>query len=124
MVGGWTSFSGRFGHAGYYDTPVEEALPVTCLKGLDDRVETPEGVHVTIKKTGHPIVKGIPWQDSPVFEGFNRILPKEGAEVLAKLQPISSCGLTFHATVRGDIEVVDVVLVVVLVQVKSEPGLK
>ena len=28
MIGGWTSFSGRFGHGGYYDTPVEEALPM------------------------------------------------------------------------------------------------
>ena len=34
MIGGWSSFSGRFGHAGYYDTVIEEALPVTCLKGL------------------------------------------------------------------------------------------
>ena len=31
MIGGWTSFSGRFGHGAYYDTPVEQALPVNCL---------------------------------------------------------------------------------------------
>lgn len=85
MVGGWTSFSGRFGHGGYYDTPVEEALPVTCMKGIDDRVETPEGVNVNIKKPDHPIMKGIPWQDCPVFEGFNRIFPKEGSDVLATI---------------------------------------
>ncbi len=46
MIGGWSSFSGRYGTAAYYDTPVEEALPVNCLKGADDRVETPEGVKV------------------------------------------------------------------------------
>ena len=68
MVGGWTSFSGRFGHGGYYDTPIEEALPVTCMKGLDDRVETPEGVKVKILKDDHPIVKEIPWEECPVFE--------------------------------------------------------
>jgi uncharacterized membrane protein len=85
MVGGWTSFSGRFGHGGYYDTPVEEALPVTCLKGMDDRVETPEGSHVKVLKPEHPVVAGIPWDECPVFEGFNRIIPKEGAEVLANI---------------------------------------
>src|SRR3990170_8312112 len=85
MVGGWTSFSGRFGHGGYYDTPVEEALPVSCLKGLDDRVETPEGVLVHVLEPEHPILKGIPWADCPVFEGFNRIQPKTGAKVLATI---------------------------------------
>lgn len=85
MVGGWTSFSGRFGHGGYYDTPVEEALPVTCLKGLDDRVETPEGVYVNIKVPEHPIVKGIPWVECPVFEGYNKIIPKSGAQVIATI---------------------------------------
>ncbi len=85
MVGGWTSFSGRFGHGGYYDTPVEEALPVNCLKGLDDRIETPEGVHVNAKNTDHPIMRGIPWNECPVFEGYNKILPKEGSEVLATI---------------------------------------
>lgn len=85
MIGGWTSFSGRFGHGGYYDTPVEEALPINCLKGLDDRVETPEGVHVNIKNPDHEIVKGIPWESSPVFEGFNKIIPKEGADVIATI---------------------------------------
>jgi uncharacterized membrane protein len=83
MIGGWTSFSGRFGHGGYYDTPVEEALPVTCLKGVDDRVEAPEGVRVRIYEEGHPVVAGIPWQECPEFAGYNRILPKEGARVIA-----------------------------------------
>jgi len=85
MIGGWTSFSGRFGHGGYYDTPVEEALPVNCLKGLDDRLETPEGAVVSIEMPEHPIVKGIPWEEAPVFEGFNKILPKEGADVVATI---------------------------------------
>jgi uncharacterized membrane protein len=64
---------------------VEEALPVTCLKGVDDRVETPEGVHVSIQDSDHPILKGIPWSECPVFEGFNRIFPKEEAQVLATI---------------------------------------
>ena len=83
MIGGWSSFSGRFGTAAYYDTPVEEALPVTCLKGADDRVETPEGVKVKLLDKDHPIVKNIPWENAPVFEGFNKIIPKEGSNVIA-----------------------------------------
>ncbi len=85
MIGGWSSFSGRFGTGAYYDTPVEEALPVNCLKGMDDRVETPEGVKVKILDKDHPIIKDIPWEDAPVFEGFNRIIPKEGSNVIATI---------------------------------------
>ena len=83
MIGGWTSFSGRFGHGGYYDTPVEEALPVTCLKGADDRVEMPEGAAVLVMVKGHPVLEGSPWEKAPGFEGFNKIIPKQEAEVLA-----------------------------------------
>jgi len=85
MIGGWSSFSGRFGSAAYYDTPVEQALPVTCLKGMDDRVESPEGVKVTIKDKNHPIIANIPWEEAPVFEGFNKIIPKEGSNVVATI---------------------------------------
>lgn len=85
MIGGWSSFSGRFGTGGYYDTAVEEALPVNCLKGMDDRVEVPAGVNVKVEDEEHPILRGIPWQEAPVFEGFNKIVPKEGAQVLATI---------------------------------------
>ena len=85
MIGGWTSFSGRFGHGAYYDTPVEQALPVNCLKGKDDRVEMPEGTTIDIKVPDHPILKDIPWNEAPGFEGFNKIIPKEGAQVLATI---------------------------------------
>jgi len=85
MIGGWSSFSGRYGSAAYYDTPVEEALPVNCLKGADDRMETPEGVKVSVRDKNHPVMKGIPWEDAPVFEGFNKIIPKDGADVIATI---------------------------------------
>ncbi len=68
MIGGWSSFSGRFGTGAYYDTPVEEALPVNCLKGADDRVEVPAGVKAKVSDPDHPI-----------------LLPKEGAQVLATI---------------------------------------
>ena len=85
MIGGWSSFSGRFGTGAYYDTPVEEALPVNCLKGADDRVEVPAGVKVKVLDKAHPIMQDIPWEEAPVFEGFNKIIPKEGANVIATI---------------------------------------
>ncbi len=85
MIGGWSSFSGRYGTAAYYDTPIEEALPVKCLKGLDDRMETPEGVKIKILNETHPILNGIKWDNAPVFTGFNKIVPKEGSNVIATI---------------------------------------
>jgi len=85
MIGGWSSFSGRYGTAAYYDTPVEEALPVNCLKGADDRVEVPAGVKVKVEMAQHPIMKGIPWESCPGFEGFNKFIPKEGADIVATI---------------------------------------
>ncbi len=42
MFGGYYSFQGINGGARYARTPVEDVLPVTCLR-FDDRVEVPEG---------------------------------------------------------------------------------
>ena len=78
MIGGWSSFSGRFGTAAYYDTPVEEALPVNCLKGYDDRVEVPAGVKVKVEDTEHTILKGILWNEQRVLERLNKIVQTEG----------------------------------------------
>ena len=43
MIGGYFSFQGIDGRARWRRTPVEDALPVTCLP-YDDRVEAPEGI--------------------------------------------------------------------------------
>ncbi len=85
MVGGWSSFIGRFGSAAYYDTPIEEALPVHIAKGIDDRVEVPAGVKVKVLDHDHPVMKGIPWEDGPLFTGFNKITPKEGTTLVATI---------------------------------------
>jgi uncharacterized membrane protein len=56
-------------------------LPVTLL-AVDDRVEKPEGINPTVKKTEHPIMQGVDgnW---PYLLGFNEVKPKERGEVLA-----------------------------------------
>lgn len=45
----------------------------------------PEGTTIDIKVPDHPILKDIPWNEAPGFEGFNKIIPKEGAQVLATI---------------------------------------
>jgi uncharacterized membrane protein len=84
MIGGWSSFRGRFGTAAYQNNPVEEALPVSCIPAGDDRVETPEGTCIEAVDTDHPIMRGIPCDEYPCFLGYNRIIAKREARVHAK----------------------------------------
>jgi uncharacterized membrane protein len=82
MVGGYLTFQGIEGKAQYAGTPVEEILPVTMLR-YDDRVECPQGV-TPIVAADHPITAGLgpAW---PQLLGYNRVVAKAGAEVLAKV---------------------------------------
>jgi uncharacterized membrane protein len=86
MVGGYATFTGRHNAGNYHGTPVEEALPVECLAVDDDRMETPEGVTVEVRDPNHPIMRGIEWSPSPIFNGYNRLTLKRNAKVLAVLK--------------------------------------
>lgn len=81
MVGGYMSFAGIEGKAGYGRTCLADVLPVTML-ATDDRVECPTGVRPEICQPTHPIVSGLP-QYWPKLLGFNQLLPRSGSEVLA-----------------------------------------
>ena len=83
MIGGYFSFQGIGGRARWRHTPVEEALPVECLP-YDDRIEAPEGILAEVVKPGHPIMKGL-GGDWPALLGVNEVVPKAGAEVIARL---------------------------------------
>jgi uncharacterized membrane protein len=83
MIGGYATFVGRHNAGNWHGTPVEEALPVDCLAVDDDRAETPEGVTVEVKDSTHPIMKGIDWSPGPIFNGYNRVVPKQAGKVLA-----------------------------------------
>jgi uncharacterized membrane protein len=84
MVGGYMSFSGIDGKAGYGQTCLQDVLPVLVASG-DDRVEKPAGVTPTVHLPDHPAVAGIagPW---PRLLGYNRLTPRPAAQVVA------SCG--------------------------------
>ena len=83
MVGGYLTFQGIDGKARWHRTPVEAALPVTCLP-FDDRIEVPEGFSPEIAQPDHPILAGFRG-DWPPLLGANEIVPREGAEVIARL---------------------------------------
>jgi uncharacterized membrane protein len=83
MIGGWMSFAGVDGKARFHSTPLEEALPVTCLP-YDDRQERPEGVIPAVALPAHPVLAGLPgtW---PYFLGYNQVKPRPQAQVLVKV---------------------------------------
>jgi len=83
MVGGYLTFQGIDGRARWAGTPVEAALPVTMLL-IDDRVEVPSGITPVIRMPGHPIVAGLPGE-WPALLGYNRVLPRDGADVIVSV---------------------------------------
>jgi uncharacterized membrane protein len=84
-VGGYFTYQGHHGQGRWYGTPVAKILPVEILSLHDDRVEAPEGSGLQILQPEHPILAGIPMDRLPVFMGYNRTLPRQGAELLAQI---------------------------------------
>ena len=77
MIGGYFSFQGINGAARWHKTPVEQALPVSCLP-FDDRVEVPEGFSAELVEPGHPVLEGLSGQ-WPLLLGVNEVeLKTEG----------------------------------------------
>lgn len=83
MVGGYMTFQGIDGKARYHSTPVEEALPVHMLRGLDDRMEMPQGFRPVVADGAdeHPIVAGLP-REFPVMLFYNQVELKPDATLL------------------------------------------
>lgn len=92
MVGGYLSFMGIEGKGKYFQSPVEDVLPVRFLCH-DDRQEHPEGIDIRVKQGEHPVLNGM----SPLISGvlgYNRAIAKPEAEVLLKFKddPILALG--------------------------------
>jgi uncharacterized membrane protein len=83
MCGGYLSFSGIYGSAKYYDTVIEEILPVR-MKKYDDRKELPEGGIINVIKKDDILLEGIP--DSwPKLLGNNTLELKENANEILRI---------------------------------------
>lgn len=95
MVGGYMSFGGIDGKAGYGKTCLQEVLPVTVSLG-DDRIEVPGGVVPSVHLPDHPTVAGI--ADSwPRLLGYNRLRDRPPGLVVAScgadpLLTVGTCG--------------------------------
>jgi uncharacterized membrane protein len=97
MVGGFMSFSGFGGNACYHNTVLADVLPVRML-GHDDRVECPEGVNPSVAAP-HPAIAELPG-DWPHFLGYQRLIAKEGAEVLLTVGADPFLTLGYHGNGR------------------------
>lgn len=82
MIGGYLSFTGIDGKGRYGMSPLAEALPVFMLP-YDDRVERSEGVQVDVCEPGHPVLGGTS-PDWPQLLGYNKLVAKPGATVVAR----------------------------------------
>lgn len=83
MIGGYLTFQGIDGRARWAGTPVEDALPVMMLTA-DDRVEVPSGVAPVVQMPEHPMVTGLPLE-WPALLGYNRVVPRDDAELVASV---------------------------------------
>jgi uncharacterized membrane protein len=83
MIGGYLTFQGIEGKGCWKGTAVEEVLPVELAAG-DDRVEKPEGVVPDVRLPSHSVLQSIdgPW---PYFLGYNRLVARPRAEILASV---------------------------------------
>ncbi|MCL3863305.1 glutamine amidotransferase [Actinotalea sp. K2] len=83
MIGGYLSFSGYRGMAGYGRTALADVLPVIMGTG-DDRVERPAGVAAEPATPDHPVLAGVtgPW---PPLLGYNRVQAAEGSELIVTI---------------------------------------
>lgn len=82
MVGGYMSFAGIDGRARYGMSPLAPVLPVTVLDH-DDRIEVPEGLKAEFDAPDHPVLGGTP-PEWPMLLGYNRVVAKPDAQVIAR----------------------------------------
>lgn len=82
MIGGYMSFTGIDGRARYGMSPLAPVLPVTMLDH-DDRIEVPEGIKTDFDAPEHAVLGGTP-AEWPLLLGYNRVVAKPGATVVAR----------------------------------------
>lgn len=93
MVGGYLSFAGINGMARWGGTEIETLLPVSIARS-DDRAEIVQGFRFDLVQPNHPIVAGLPWDDTTwTLCGYNKVNLKPGATLVASYQgdPLIAC---------------------------------
>lgn len=86
LAGGYMGFQGMFGTARFYDTPVEDVLPVRCLPFCDG-MEVPQGLQTSILQPSHPIFFGVEGPLPPIL-GMNKLdFRSDGSSLLLATCP-------------------------------------
>jgi len=84
MIGGYLTFQGIQARGAYKNTVMEEILPVDLLTH-DDRMEKPQGIAPRVALKDHAVLKDMPKGAWPPVLGYNRVVPKAKAQVVATL---------------------------------------
>ena len=71
LAGGYLGFQGMFGNGRFYNTAVEDVLPVRCLPSFDG-LEVPEGLETSILLGSHSVFDGIDEPFPPIL-GLNKV---------------------------------------------------
>lgn len=79
MVGGIDAFGGD-NYPSWGESPVEDALPVLCIKDKTFRKD----FKVLVSQPDDPFIKSLPWKTMPFFHGMNVVTAKDGSKVLLK----------------------------------------
>lgn len=81
-IGGYFTYQGHNGQGRWYNSSLAKVLPVEILPLPDDRIETPEGAQPSFVYPDHPILKGLPLKEFPIFMGYNQTRARPGADLL------------------------------------------
>ena len=84
MIGGYLSFTGIDGKGRFGMSPLAEVLPVTMLTH-DDRIEKSQGVRTEVCLPEHAVLGGTP-AEWPILLGYNQLIAKPDAEVVARAE--------------------------------------
>ncbi len=85
FLGGWYSFTGEIGKGGWRRTELSKMLPVACLD-YEDLVESTEGYPAEFSEKGKAIYEEIDLATLPPILGYNKTLPLDKTEILARFQ--------------------------------------
>lgn len=53
---------------------------------VDDRQDTSEGVYPVMTNREHPVTAGIPWEEVPMFFGYNKTNTREESTLLGNVE--------------------------------------
>ncbi len=85
FLGGWLSFTGEMGKGGWNRSRLREILPVICLD-FEDLVESTEGYTAQLADIDQQAFKSLSLDSFPPILGYNKVLSREGCDVLLKVR--------------------------------------